>query len=68
MYMYINFQQNRVHGSGITVHTNLFAKNRNLNKFATNNSIVLHVDRFFQTCIIVERTCISIFSKNVLVD
>ena len=37
-YMYINFQQNRVNRSGITVHRNLFAKNRKLHKFATTNS------------------------------
>ena len=36
-YMYINFQQNRVRRSVKTVHTNLFAKNCNLHKFATTN-------------------------------
>ena len=36
--MYINFQQNRDSRSVKTVHTNLFAKNRNLHKFATANS------------------------------
>ena len=30
-YMYNNFQQNRVHGSVITVYTNLFAKIANCN-------------------------------------
>ena len=35
--MYINFQQNRANGSVITVHTNVFAKNRELHKFATTN-------------------------------
>ena len=34
-YMYINFQQNRVSRSVKNVHTNLFAKNRKLDKFAT---------------------------------
>ena len=34
-YMYINFQQTR---SVQTVHTNIFANNRNLHKFATTNS------------------------------
>ena len=29
-YMYINFQQNRVSRSVITVHTNVFAKNHKL--------------------------------------
>ena len=38
MYMYINFHQNRANRSVITVHTNLFAKNRKLHKFATTNS------------------------------
>ena len=41
MYMYINFQQNRVNGSVIIVHTNVFAKNHKLHKFATTNSIFL---------------------------
>ena len=37
-YMHINFQQNRVKRSVKTVHTNIFAKNRKLHKFATTNS------------------------------
>ena len=37
-YMNINFQQNRVSRSVKTVHTNIFAKNRKLHKFATTNS------------------------------
>ena len=37
--MYINFQQNRANRSVIAVHTNVFAKNCNLHKFATTNSI-----------------------------
>ena len=37
-YMYINFQQNWVNRSVIIVHTNLFAKNCKLHKFATTNS------------------------------
>ena len=36
-YRYIDFQQNRVCRSFKTVHTNLFAKNRKLHKFATTN-------------------------------
>ena len=36
--MYINFQQNRVSRSVKTVHTNIFANNRKLHKFATTNS------------------------------
>ena len=37
-YMYINFQQTRVSRSIQTVHTNIFANNRKLHKFATTNS------------------------------
>ena len=37
-YLYINFPQNRVSRSVKTVHTNLFANNRKLHKFATCNS------------------------------
>ena len=36
--MYIIFQQTRVSRSVQTVHTNIFANNRNLHKFATTNS------------------------------
>ena len=38
-YMYINFQQNQVSRTVKIVHTNLFANNRNLHKFATCNLI-----------------------------
>ena len=38
-HMYINFQQNWVLRSVKTVHTNLFAKNCKLNKFASCDSI-----------------------------
>ena len=44
--MYINFQQNRVGKSVKTVHTNIFAKNRNLHKFATTNSNFQKIDFF----------------------
>ena len=36
--MYIYFQQTLVSRSVQTVHTNIFANNRNLHKFATTNS------------------------------
>ena len=36
--MYINFQQNRAIRSVITVHTNVFSKNRKLHEFATTNN------------------------------
>ena len=39
-YMYVNFQQNRANRSIIIVHTNFFAKNRKLHKFATTNGIL----------------------------
>ena len=42
-------------------------KNRKLHEFATTN-IFLKKNRHFQTCIIVKRTCTSIFSKIGLVD
>ena len=42
-------------------------KNRKLHEFATTN-IFFFLNRHFQTCIIVKRTCISIFSKTGLVD
>ena len=38
MYMYIDFQQNRVSRLVKTVRTNKFAKNYKLHKFATTNS------------------------------
>ena len=37
-YMYIHFQQNLVSRLVKTVYTNLFAKHRELHKFATTNS------------------------------
>ena len=42
-------------------------KNRKLHEFATTN-IFFFKNRHFQSCIIVKRTCISIFSKIGLVD
>ena len=36
--IYINFQQNRLSKPVKSVHTNLFAKNHKLHKFATANS------------------------------
>ena len=65
-HMYINLQQNRVNRPVITVHTNLFAKNRKLHKCATTNNNFKKIDS--QTCIIVKRTCMSIFSKIGLAD
>ena len=48
------------------MHTNLFARNGKLHKFATTNSNFKN--QFIQTWIIVKRTCISIFSKIGVVD
>ena len=45
-YMYINFQQNRVCRSVITVSTNLFAKHRKLHKFATTNRHFQKIESF----------------------
>ena len=36
--MYVNFQQTQVSRSVKTVHTNIFANNRKMHKFATTNS------------------------------
>ena len=44
MYMYINFQQTRVSRSVQTVHTNIFANNHKLHKFATTNSNFEKID------------------------
>ena len=49
------------------LHTNLFAKNK-LNCINLHLPIAIFKNRCFQTCIIVKRTCISIFSKIGLVD
>ena len=44
--MYINFHENRASRSVKTVHTNLFAKNRKLHKFATTNRNFEKIDSF----------------------
>ena len=64
--MSINFQHNRVSRPVKSVHINLFAKNHKLHKFATTNNNIKK--QTSQTCIIIKRTCISIFSKIRLVD
>ena len=51
-YMYLNIQQIRVSRSVKTVHTNIFANNCKLHKFATTNSN-FEKKRIFKTCIIV---------------
>ena len=66
-YMYIHFQRNLVSRLVKTVYTNLFAKHRELHKFAYYQIVILKI-RLFQTCIIVWHTSISIFSKIGLVD
>ena len=64
--MYINFQQNRADRSVITVHTNVFAKKSQV-ALICNYQYFFKKNRLFQTYLIVKRTCISIFSKIVLV-
>ena len=64
--MYINFQQNQVKTQVMTVHTSLFAKIASCINLQL--PIIIFKNRLFQTCIIVKRTCISIFSKIGLVD
>ena len=44
MYMYINFHQTRVSRSVQTVHTNIFANNPKLHKFATTTSNFEKID------------------------
>ena len=44
--MYINFQQNWANRSVITVHTNVFAKNRKLHEFATAKNFFLKINYF----------------------
>ena len=60
-YMYINFQQNRVVNQSKPC-TQIYLQKSQVGKFATTNSIFLK-NRLFQACVIVKRTCISIFSK-----
>ena len=66
-YMYINSQQNWVSRSVKTVRTNIFANNCKLHKFATI-PIIFFLNQLLQTCIIIKRTFISIFSKIGFVD
>ena len=67
MYLYINFQQNRVKRSVITVHTSLFAKKSQVAQIC-NYQGYFPKNLLFQTCIIVKRRCMSIFGKFGLVD
>ena len=46
MYVYINFQQNRVSRSVKTMHTNIFAKICELHKFATTSINFEKIDYF----------------------
>ena len=64
--MYIDFQENRVNRSVITVHTNLFAENRKLHKFAPTNSNFEKINYFRHVSSYT--TCTLIFSKIGLVD
>ena len=62
-YMHVKYQLNRNNKFVKTVNT----KNK-LNCTNLQPAIQISKNRFFQTCIIVKRTCISIFSKLGLVD
>ena len=67
--MYFNFQQYRVirvSRSVKTFRTNIFVKKCKLQKFETTNSIFFN--QLLRTCIIIERTCIQIFSNIGFVD
>ena len=64
--MYINFQQNRSNRSVKTTHKCIRQKIASCINFQL--PIAIFKNRPFQTCIIVKRTCISIFSKIGLVD
>ena len=66
--MYINFQQNRANRSMITVHTIKCIRQKIASCINLQLPIELFLNRLFQTCIIVKRTCITIFSKIGLVD
>ena len=65
--MYANYQQNWVSRSVKTVHTKLFAKIASCINMQLA-IVILKKNRLFQTYIIEKRTCLSIFSKIVLVD
>ena len=66
-YMYINFQQNRAIDQSYNRAHKCIRK-----KIASCINLQLPIEifknRLFQTCIIVKRTCISIFSKIGLID
>ena len=64
--MYINFQQNRVKTQVMTVLTSYSQKIASCINLQL--PIISFKNRLFQTCIIVKRTSISIFSKIGLVD
>ena len=64
--MYINFQQNRVSRSVKTctqIYLQIVASCINLQL-----PLIIFKNKLFKTCIIVKRTCISIFSKIGFVD
>ena len=65
--MYINFQQNRVKN---TSHDRAykFIRKKIASCINLQLRIIIFQNRLFQTCIIVKRTCTSIFSKIGLVD
>ena len=66
-YMHINFQQNCVIGSVKTVLTNIFTKKMQV-AYICNYTNNIFFNQLLQTCIIIKRTCISIFSNIGFVD
>ena len=65
-YMYINFQQNRVKTRHDRAYK--FIRKKIASCINLQLPIIIFKNRLFQTCIIVKRTCSSIFSKIGLVD
>ena len=65
--MYFKFHPNRVGISVKAVHTNLLAKNSSCINLQLP-IVITTKNRLFQSCIIVKRTCTSVFSKIGLID
>ena len=66
-YLFINFQQNRV-CIDQSKRARKFICKKNASCINLQLPIVIYKNRLFKTCIIIKRTCISIFSKLGLVD
>ena len=66
-YMYINFEQNQEKTQVMTART-IFCSQKKIASCINLHLPIFFFNRLFQTCIIVKRTCISIFSKIGLED